>query len=135
VIVLNLICIAGHRFDGWFASVDAYQDQANRHLVNCPSCNSSEIQRLPSTPHVAKHREPGVSANGIGEIDQLMETLQRMADSSEDVGDLFADEARRIHYDEAPIRNIKGHASGDEVKGLLEEGIQIFPIPKKDTRH
>jgi hypothetical protein len=138
VIVLNLLCLAGHRFDGWFASVDAFEQQAGQHLVNCPHCNSTEVQRLPSIPHVARSKSlmPVTESKVLSDdVDRLLEGLQRMVDSSEDVGDLFADEARRIHYNEAPVRNIKGQASEDDVVRLLEEGIQVLPIPKKGTRH
>ncbi|MBU1235204.1 MAG: DUF1178 family protein [Gammaproteobacteria bacterium] len=136
MIVLDLICIAGHRFDGWFATADAFEDQIARDMVNCPHCNTTDVQRLPSGPHVvvARPRSKRESASIAGAA-QVLESLRQIAESSEDVGDLFADEARRIHHDEAPLRNIKGQATGDEVRDLLEDGIPVLPVPGKKTHH
>ncbi len=136
MIVLDLICIAGHRFDGWFATADAFEEQVSRDMVNCPHCNTSNVHRLPSGPHVVVARpHPVKKPASIPDAAQVIESLRQIAENSEDVGDLFADEARRIHHDEAPVRNIKGQATGDEVRELLEDGIPVLPVPLKKTHH
>jgi hypothetical protein len=136
MIVLNLVCLSGHRFEGWFASVSAFEDQAAKALVNCPYCNHTEIQRLPSAPMVtrgASHSES--TPQSEPEVGAIMSHLRRLADISEDVGDMFPDEARRIHYGQTPERSIRGHASIGEVKDLLEEGIPVLPVPEKKQTH
>jgi hypothetical protein len=136
VIVLNLVCVSGHRFEGWFASVDAFEKQAAQHLINCPQCNHVDIQRLPSGPHIVKRGSSNpTSREGDDEVRRLLEGLERMANACEDVGDQFPSEARRIHANEAPQRSIKGNASGEELKSLIDDGIPVLPVPKKETRH
>jgi hypothetical protein len=134
MIVLNLVCIAGHRFEGWFASVDAFDDQVAKELVGCPHCNSREVQRLPSTPHLARQSSPDSATStdeSNGGMNRLAEELRRLSDASEDVGERFADEARRIHYREARQRAIRGQATMDDTRDLLEEGILVLPVPAK----
>ena len=132
MIVLNLICSAGHRFDGWFASCDAFDDQAGKQLVSCPHCNVTGVRRLPSTPHVAKSAGmPTVPDNGEAEMIAFIDQLRHLADSSEDVGEQFPGEARRIHYHDSPERRIRGLATLDETRELMDEGILILPVPPK----
>ncbi|MCX7155398.1 MAG: DUF1178 family protein [Rhodocyclales bacterium] len=143
MIVLNLLCDHGHHFEGWFASGDAFRDQSDRHLVHCPQCQTSGISQLPSAPHVkragtdvALPERPGapVAAPGVA---QLHQALAAMARQAENVGERFPEEARRIHYDEAPARAIRGIATADETRDLLEEGILVLPapIPPDDEIH
>ncbi|CAG0958808.1 hypothetical protein RHDC4_00567 [Rhodocyclaceae bacterium] len=135
VIVLNLVCRHEHRFEGWFASLEAFEDQQQRALVNCPICNSVEVSRLPSGPHVvtsssrtADHEEAGhESLEAVQGL--LLEALKTAAQDSENVGHRFPEEARRIHYKEAPARSIRGVASADETRDLLDEGIVVIPLP------
>jgi hypothetical protein len=133
VIVLDLVCVFGHRFEGWFSSVEAFENQAAKHLINCPDCNHADIQRLPCGPHILKS---GSSSSKLrerdNEVQQLRDEFERIADACEDVGDQFPSEARRIYTNEVPQRSIKGRASGEE---LREEGVPVLPIPKKVTRH
>lgn len=134
MIVLNLVCVAGHRFEGWFASVEAFDDQAAKELVRCPHCNSLAVQRLPSTPYLAKqapHDGAMRTDESDAEMRRLGEELRRLSDASEDVGDRFADEARRIHYHETRQRSVRGQATLDDTRDLLEEGILVLPIPAK----
>jgi hypothetical protein len=133
MIVLNLICLSGHRFEGWFASNDAFDEQLAGHRISCPRCNSVEVSRLPSGPHVA--RRSAEPAAGVAE--QTVDLLRTLVDGSEDVGRRFAEEARRIHFHEAPERRIRGLTTLDEIEELLDEGIPVLPlpIPPKDETH
>jgi hypothetical protein len=142
VIVLNLLCDGGHHFEGWFASGDAFRDQNNRQLVHCPQCQSSSVSQLPSAPHLVRAAEssPVVEAVAVANspaVAQLHRALLTMARKAENVGERFPEEARRIHYDEAPARTIRGIATLDETRDLLEEGILVVPapVPPEDEMH
>ncbi len=143
VIVLNILCDSGHRFDGWFASSDAFRAQCQRQLVQCPHCQSTAVSQLPSAPHVRRGAtaEPGGEARAptlpAAPSTQLFQALAQLARQAENVGERFPEEARRIHYDEAPARNIRGQASADETLELLEEGIFVLPapVPHEDEFH
>jgi hypothetical protein len=143
VIVLNLLCDHGHHFEGWFASGDVFRDQSQRHLVRCPQCQTSVVTQLPSAPHVKRGATdvatPEQSAVPVVEpsMAALQQALVTMARQAENVGERFPEEARRIHYDEAPARNIRGVATLDETRDLLEEGIMVLPapVPPEDKLH
>jgi hypothetical protein len=135
VIVLNLLCNHGHRFEGWFASGEAFRSQSDSSLVLCPQCQTSAVIQLPSAPHVkrggidfASPEKPVAPVTAPGMV-PLHQTLVAMARKAENVGERFPEEARRIHYDEAPARTIRGVATADETRDLLEEGILVFPAP------
>lgn len=143
MIVLNLLCDQGHRFEGWFASGETFRDQSQRHLVHCPQCQTSDISQLPSAPHVKRGatevtipEKPEMPVLAPGMV-QLHEALVSMARKAENVGERFPEEARRIHYDEAPARTIRGVATADETRDLLEEGITVLPapVPPDDELH
>ncbi|MBI4996683.1 MAG: DUF1178 family protein [Rhodocyclales bacterium] len=137
MIVLNLACASGHLFEGWFASAEAFDRQLQQALISCPHCNSTTISRLPSGPRIAKPR----GASTISEfedanvVEAVLEQLRRLGDASEDVGDQFPDEARRIHRHESNPRSIKGQASLEEMQDLIDEGVPVLPIPAKKTSH
>jgi hypothetical protein len=143
VIVLNLLCDSGHRFEGWFASGEAFRNQSERHLVHCPQCQTSAVSQLPSAPHVKR----GATDVGVAErheapllassMARLHEALVSMARTAENVGERFPEEARRIHYEEAPARNIRGVATAQETRDLVEEGIFVLPapVPPEDEFH
>lgn len=126
VIVLDLLCSAGHRFEGWFASPEDFEKQASAQLLSCPLCGDPAVQRLPSAPHVVQRANTSKGDTGQSGI---VEKLQALIETSEDVGAKLPDEARRIHYGEADARPIRGMASVREVLGLLEEGITVLPLP------
>lgn len=139
MIVLNLACGQDHRFEGWFASHEAFEKQLESSIVLCPVCGAHDIRKLPSAPHVQRVRameryEGPKSAEQIPELASLMDQLRTAAAQSEDVGEQFPEEARRIQRGDAEDRAIKGQASMDEMKSLLEEGIAVLPVPpsKKD---
>jgi hypothetical protein len=134
MIVLNLSCTAGHRFEGWFASREAFDAQANRGLVACTHCQSTDVTALPSGPRVLRNTASGEAQMPVqqpgGEVAaQLFRLLAQAASKAENVGQRFPEEARRIHYKEAPERAIRGVASAQETLELLEEGIAVLPAP------
>jgi hypothetical protein len=133
MIVLNLTCETGHCFEGWFASSTAFDEQLDRGQVNCPHCNSLQISRLPSGPHVARGA-PADEAMPTISFQQMLSLLQGVAARSEDVGERFAEEARRMHYDEIPKRQIKGVATMADTIDLIEDGVAVFPLPPPDDK-
>jgi hypothetical protein len=142
--VLDLRCAHEHRFEGWFASEDDYLSQHERGLVECPVCADKHITRLPSAPrlNVSKAREPVAAASGTaGEGGEMMtlqsvwlKAVQHVLANSDDVGDRFPEEARRIHYGETEERAIHGRASPEEAQSLAEEGIQVMSLPVPAAR-
>ena len=144
--VFDLTCDAGHRFEGWFASAEQYASQREALAVRCPLCESSEVRREPSAPRLNLGGEEAAVAPATtsraptGGDDSTMvaavfERLRRMVAETEDVGARFAEEARRIHYDETPARAIRGIASAQEQRALHDEGIETIrlPIPRALT--
>ena len=132
MIVLNLTCANAHEFEGWFASAEEFSRQAKILLVSCPYCNDSSITRLPSGPHVKRN-----TAVDPGKAEDIVNALVDLARRSDNVGEQFPEEARKIHYQEIAPRNIRGIASSNEVKALIEEGIAVLPLPlpPKDKTH
>jgi hypothetical protein len=134
--IFDLMCGAGHRFEGWFASAEDYAGQKARGLVACPTCGSQGVDRVPSatrfntgTPQPPAPREPA----GQDPLAIAQKLYSRMLDelltNSEDVGAAFPAEARRIHYQEAPVRAIRGQASQEDHDALVEEGIPVARLP------
>ncbi len=149
--VLDLQCGQQHVFEGWFGSEDDFQDQQLRGLVQCPMCGDAAITKRLSAPrlNLGSSREkarPDPSENSVEDAspkkqsvvagpqtDQAlamawMAVAKRIIDSTDDVGDKFAEEARRIHYGETKERGIRGKASADETQALLDEGIAVAPL-------
>ncbi len=145
MIIYDLCCNNGHRFEGWFRSAEDFQQQSDRHLVSCPQCDSHDVRRVPSAVAIGSGNttEPAAAISNAGstrsstalmpagtEVMALYRQLvQAIASSSEDVGAAFADEARKIHYNEAPERPIRGQASQDECEALRDEGIHVLHLP------
>ena len=141
--VLDLRCDNSHGFEGWFGSEEDFTGQLARGLVECPLCGSKSVSRLPSAPrlNLSNAREPAVQqpANAAPapmpspEAQQLqalwVQAVRHVMANTEDVGERFVDEARRIHYGDAPDRGIRGQASPDQAAELAEEGIDVLPLP------
>lgn len=137
----DLVCEQEHRFDGWFPSSAEFDTQAKRGFVTCPSCNSARVTKAIMAPAIARAgkgaAEPAVptqQAALLGERERelrakLREVRTQMLATSEDVGERFPEEARRIHAGEVPERSVRGQASREEVRALLEDGVPILPIP------
>ena len=139
--VLNLQCSHAHGFEGWFASEDDYQDQLARGLVECPVCGDARVTKMPSAPRLnlgAPAPAPAAAPAGKQEVmstpnTQLqaawLQVVRQVMANTEDVGERFAEEARKIHYGESEERGIRGQASREETQALLEEGISVLPLP------
>jgi len=133
--VLNLRCAHDHRFEGWFASDDDWLRQREQGLVECPMCADTMIERLPSAPHIARlsgtdEAPPKQEVVRPTEAQALwLRAVRHVIENTEDVGERFAEEARRIHYGEVESRGIRGQASSEESAALAAEGIEVVPLP------
>lgn len=133
MIIFDLLCEPGqHAFEGWFASASEFDDQVQHQLVHCPVCHSSQVRKIPSASYIkapaAPQRERQQTAHQL-----LTELIERVTRQSDDVGRQFAEEARKIHFQEVPARSIRGMATHEEVRELLDEGIPVLPLPGKPT--
>lgn len=146
--VLNLRCAHDHRFEGWFSSHEELESQQSRGLIECPVCGDHQIERLPTAPrlNVLALREPKASAatppssTAVAAPDDAMrarleqvqaaylQAVRHVLDSTEDVGERFPEEARRIHYGESQQRGIRGKASPEDAESLREEGIEVMSL-------
>lgn len=129
--VLDLQCPDGHRFEGWFASAEEFESQLSRKLVECPVCGATDINRLPSAPRLnlsGAGDAPAPADAGQWQA-RVMRAVREVLEKTENVGDRFVEEARRIHYNEAPVRSIRGVASAEDAQALVEEGIDVMPLP------
>ncbi len=140
MIIIDLLCEQEHRFEGWFASAEDFERQNAQGLVQCPVCDSSGVRRVPSASYIAtgaaavapSQPKAAAPAPSMPDPAQLLQQLgEVLMAHSEDVGAQFAEEARRIHYEEAPARPIRGQASQDECDALEDEGISVLRIPVK----
>jgi hypothetical protein len=140
MIRFSLVCENGHEFDSWFASNESYVFQIDQDLVACPHCNSVKVGKAIMSPAVArKDREAPAEPmkqtvalvnDASGELRRLARELhEKIVAATVDVGEQFPDEARRIHEGEAPDRAIRGQASLEEARALLEDGVAILPMP------
>ncbi|WKB52687.1 DUF1178 family protein [Eleftheria terrae] len=143
--VLDLQCRHGHGFEGWFGSEDDFRLQQERQLVACPMCGDTALTRLPSAPRLnlsgakespappaaaAAPAAPPAGAMVPAEVQALwLKAVRHVMQNTENVGERFADEARRIHYGEAEARAIRGNASPEEAQALVEEGIDVMALP------
>ena len=144
MIVFDLSCDTGHRFEGWFGSSDDFARQQARGLVTCPQCGSASVSKAPMAPAVPKkgnqRSEPVAQArqpvaNAPAMPPEVAEALQRIAvaqaealKSSTWVGGKFAEVTRAMHYGEAEQAPVHGEVSAAEAKDLLEEGVPVAPI-------
>ena len=132
MIVYELICAGQHRFEGWFASAEDFQSQNESGLLCCPVCTESRVEKLPTakirTAHPAERTAVPESSAPAAE-QAFVQFVEALFNNSENVGQDFAEEARRIHYDEAPKRNIRGYSTAEENASLREEGIPVFALP------
>ena len=146
--VLDLRCANGHGFEGWFGSDDDYMDQNGRGLIECPLCADKVIMRMPSAPRLnlsGAREAPPAAATSVSTPQPaqaapqppqpadlqaaFFRAVREMIQRTEDVGPRFAEEARHIHYGEAPERGIRGKASAEEREALHDEGIETFALP------
>ena len=145
--VLNLRCAHDHGFEGWFSSEDDFQSQNQRAAIECPLCGDTGVTRLPSAPRLnlsgARAPSPGApdaapgTASTSSAPDQVLadikaqwlQVVRQVLANTEDVGERFPEEARRIHYGETGQRGIRGQASAQERAELADEGIEVMALP------
>lgn len=125
-----LQCDQDHPFEAWFGSSADYDDQAERGLVECPFCGSRAVRKQVMAPAVSGTKR---TASSSAAQTMLMETAARARRHVEEnfdyVGDRFAAEARRIHEGGGEERGVYGEATPPEVKALIEDGVQVAPLP------
>ena len=138
MIVFDLCCGEGHRFEGWFGSSDEFADQRARGLVTCPQCGSPEVAKAPMAPAVPRKGNQRAAAQPVAggqptpEALALFEKIARLQaeaiKSSTWVGEAFAEQSRRMHYGEQDAAPIHGRATADEARELADEGIPVAPL-------
>jgi len=145
MIVFDLLCAVGHRFEGWFASAEDFASQKESRLLTCPTCGSAAVERVPSAsrmnlgavePKPPKKPEtpaktPDMDGKDPFAIAQMLYSrmLDDLLTKSEDVGKDFPAEARKIYYQEVPARAIRGQATEQEHDELVDEGIPVARLP------
>lgn len=134
MIRFSLHCDHGHEFEGWFRDNADFDRQSERKLVSCPVCNSPEIQKSLMAPAVSTSRSKEQVAIAIGEaqkqvLEQMRELSRTVRENADYVGDQFAEEARKIHFGETEARGIYGEASKEDVHSLIEDGVDVMPLP------
>ena len=145
MIVYDLHCPDGHRFEGWFGSAKDFASQRKRGLLSCPTCGATGIERGLSAPRLnmgaqeprkVPQKTPDMEGKDPFAVAQILYSrmLDEILTKSEDVGAKFPEEARKIYYQESPGRAIRGQATQEEHDALVDEGIPVarFPIPPSD---
>jgi hypothetical protein len=147
----NLRCEKGHSFESWFQSSTAYESQEKRKLVSCPACGSVKVERAIMAPQIVskKGREaamsapakaPTTDAGAQGSTPLLMaqelelrakikELRDHIVKNADNVGERFPNEARKMHYGDIEHRPIYGEASPEEARSLIDEGVEVSPLP------
>jgi len=151
MIVFDLLCGDGHRFEGWFGSAGDFATQRDRSLLSCPTCGSPRVSKVPSAtranlgasqpqpprrPDATPAKTPEMEGKDPFAIAQMLysKMLDELLTKSEDVGREFPAEARKIFYKESPARAIRGQATSEEHEDLVDEGIPVarLPVPPTD---
>lgn len=137
--VLNLQCAHGHGFEGWFASNDAFDAQLAGGLIACPVCSDTGIVKMLSAPRLnLGNARPPVAADVPAPTTadaattpeaRWLRAVREVMARTEDVGERFADEARKMHYGETKERGIRGQATREQAEQLVDEGIAVMPLP------
>lgn len=145
--VLDLQCAQHHVFEGWFGSEDDYQSQLTRGLLNCPLCGDASVTKKLSAPRLNLNaaeastsaaptlpsRQDAANLEPAQLQAALLNMVRHVVANTEDVGNSFSEEARKMHYGEAEQRNIRGHATPEETEELIDEGIAVMPLPLPDV--
>jgi hypothetical protein len=143
-----LRCERGHEFESWFQSSAAYDSQHKRRLVACPSCESTKVEKAIMAPRIARKGKsksaPAPVATSTEDASstslvmapqerelsaKLKELRDHVLKHADNVGNKFPDEARKIHYGDTEHRAIYGEATPDEARALIDEGIEVAPLP------
>jgi hypothetical protein len=149
----HLRCERGHAFESWFQSSSAYESQEKRRLVNCPACGSAKVERAIMAPQIVSRKgrdiaapEPAPAAAPATDVAapastplmmaqerelraKLRELRDHIVKNADNVGERFPNEARKMHYGDIEHRPIYGEASPDEARALIEEGVEVSPLP------
>jgi hypothetical protein len=149
----NLRCKKGHAFESWFQSSSAYEVQEKRQLVSCPVCGSSEVERAIMAPQIVSKKgrkgadsvpaatpppatevtAPSSTPLLMAQEQELRAKLRELRDhivkNADNVGERFPNEARKMHYGDIEHRPIFGEASPDEARSLIDEGVEVMPLP------
>jgi hypothetical protein len=127
----DLRCGAGHIFEAWFRNSEAFEQQAAKGDVACPICQATTVERAPMAPSVAKKGNAGnTDPSPEAMMRHALRALRQAVESQcENVGERFAEEARKIHYGETPPHGIYGDATSKEAEALADEGIAVNQIP------
>jgi hypothetical protein len=150
----NLRCAKGHAFESWFQSSSAYEAQEKRELVSCPVCGSTKVERAIMAPRIVSKKgrdtkpsdhlpvpvaaaevippsspTPLLMAQEVELRAKLRELRDHIVKNADNVGEKFPNEARKMHYGDIEHRPIYGDASPDEAKALIEEGVEVMPLP------
>ena len=134
MIRFSLHCDQSHDFEGWFRNNEDFESQTARDLVQCPMCHSAKVSKALMAPAVTTGRTKEKISAAMGEaqrklLDEMRELSRKVKENADYVGDRFADEARKIHHGETAERGIYGEATQDEITSLVEDGVEIMPLP------
>ena len=150
----NLRCERGHTFESWFQNSSAYETQEKRKLVNCPTCGSAKVERAIMAPQIVSKKgrdsaapapvapadaaateaaSPGSTPLLMAQERELRAKIKELRDhivkNADNVGERFPNEARKMHYGDIEHRPIYGEASPDEARALIDEGVEVSPLP------
>ena len=134
----NLRCERDHAFESWFQSSSAYESQEKRKLVNCPVCGSAKVERAIMAPQIVSKKGKDIAAPAatplmMAQERELRAKLKELRDhivkNADNVGERFPNEARKMHYGDIEHRPIYGEASPEEARSLIEEGVEVSPLP------
>lgn len=130
MICYQLVCRKNHSFEGWFRDSAAYDMQAKKGLLSCPTCQSTSVSKAPMAPAVSKRASLGETAEQARAMREWVTQVRAHVEAnSEYVGEKFPDVARAIHYGDAEQRIVHGEATLEAARDLIEEGIPVAPIP------
>jgi hypothetical protein len=139
VIRFALTCDHDHAFDAWFTSGDSYDEQIEARAVTCPCCGSAEVKKAPMAPAVRRSQPAPPESPAASDRKKTYAFLKglraHLEANAENVGPVFPEEARKMHYGESEARSIYGEASLEEAKALHEEGIPAVPLPPLPEDH
>ncbi len=134
MIRFSLHCDEGHDFEAWFRNGEDYDTQRKRGFVECPQCGSIKVDKALMAPAVSTSRRQekmalAMHAEHKQAMAQLKALTEKMRENADNVGDKFAEEARKIHFGETEARAIYGEATPDEARALVEDGVEFMPLP------
>ncbi|MET3928088.1 DUF1178 family protein [Devosia sp. 2618] len=140
MIQYSLHCSKGHQYDAWFKNAAAFDEQQARGIVTCAVCGDADVGKALMAPAVARTDGERLSLSSsspdaIKFREMLRAYRQKVTSEADYVGERFAEEARKIHFDEAEARGIYGQATRDEVSALLDDGIEFLPLPDVPEEH